>query len=57
MNQTDHCIKLKELVKLNIVKDENEDKFICGLCNKQLSYQRIIALKKCGHVMCKVIVD
>ena len=28
-------------------------RFICCICSKELSYQKIITLKKCGDVMCK----
>ena len=27
--------------------------FICWICNKDLSFQKIIVLRKCGDVMCK----
>jgi nitric oxide synthase-interacting protein len=51
--EKDHFIKLKELIKLKFEKDEKEDKLICVICTKELSFQKIVALKKCGHAMCR----
>ncbi|CAI2371699.1 unnamed protein product [Moneuplotes crassus] len=48
----DHFLKLKNLIDLKIKLDSEEKEFICPLCNKTLSQQKIGALKKCGHTMC-----
>ena len=47
-----HHIKLKELVRLKLEENEHKE-YICWLCKKPLVHQKICALRKCGHVMCK----
>eukprot|EP00347_Sterkiella_histriomuscorum_P009633 403340461 len=47
-----HSIKLKELVNLKLDENENH-KFVCWICKKALGHQKIVSIKKCGHVMCK----
>ena len=38
--------------------DTNEkDEFVCWICKKSLTHQKIVALGKCGHVMCKSCVE
>ena len=37
---------------MNLNNDEKKNKFICDICKKVLNIQKIIALKKCGHVFC-----
>ncbi len=54
INEKNHFIKLKELIKLNLKKSDADEKFSCWVCNKEISVQKVVALKKCGHVMCKV---
>jgi len=55
VNEKNHFVKLKELVSLNLKNSKSESEaFLCCVCHKELSFQKIIALKKCGHVMCKV---
>jgi len=46
-----HNIKLKQLVKATF--DEAGDKFVCWICKKELKFQKICMLPKCGHAMCK----
>lgn len=41
-------------MKVKLHKSEAEDKFSCNVCNKDISFQKVVLLKKCGHVMCKV---
>lgn len=43
-----------------MLKDETDDKydfltprFLCKVCKKELSYQKIVALYTCGEVFCK----
>lgn len=39
---------------LKLIENKNNpDKFICGICEKDLSIQKIICLKTCGHVLCQ----
>ena len=49
-----HNIKLKELINLILIKSKNdENKFMCKICENNFGIQKIIALKNCGHVMCE----
>ena len=49
-----HTLGTKEFINLNleIINDDKKNKFICSICEKVLNIQKIIALKKCGHVFC-----
>ena len=47
-----HSIKFKKLVSVKLEENENSQ-FVCWICKKQLSYQRVSASKRCGHVCCK----
>ena len=47
-----HFIKFKNLIPLKIKLDSEEKEFICPICKKTLSQQKLAALKKCGHTMC-----
>lgn len=53
-NSKNHQIKLRELIKLNMKDNDTHDKFLCCVCSKELSAQKIVALKKCGDVLCRV---
>lgn len=44
-------IKFKRLVPLEIEK--HNEQLCCWACKKELKFQKIVALRKCGHVMCK----
>ena len=35
----------------------NEEKFVCSVCEKDLSIQKIVCLKACGHVICQHCLD
>ena len=50
-----HSIRFKDLVPLKLIEDSVEGKtnFICQVCTKKLGHQKVIALRQCGHVMCK----
>ncbi|CDW78899.1 methyltransferase-like protein 10 [Stylonychia lemnae] len=48
----EHQIKMKDLVNLKMEQNE-QNEYICWICKKGLVHQKIIASKKCGHVMCK----
>jgi len=56
-NEKDHYIRLKDLSSLKISMNEADDKFVCKTCKKELSYQKIVALKSCGEVFCKKCLD
>ena len=49
-----HIMGIKEYINLNMNtnNDEKNNKFICPICENVLNIQKIIALKKCGHVFC-----
>ena len=49
-----HSMGIKDYVNLNMNtnNDDKDNKFICPICEKVLNIQKIIALKKCGHVFC-----
>ena len=49
-----HIMGSKEYINLNmkLIENEKKNKFICSICEKVLNIQKIIALKKCGHVFC-----
>lgn len=47
-----HHIKIKELIKLKLEENELKE-YICWICHKGLIHQKVVALKTCGHVMCK----
>ena len=49
-----HIMGTKEYISLNmnLINDDKKNKFICSICKKVLNIQKIIALKKCGHVFC-----
>jgi nitric oxide synthase-interacting protein len=49
-----HIMGSKEYINLNMIinNDDKKNKFICSICEKILNIQKIIALKKCGHVFC-----
>ena len=49
-----HVIGSKEYINLNmnLINDDKKNKFICSICKNILNIQKIIALKKCGHVFC-----
>ena len=53
----DHIVKLRELTNIKLNKNEKGDKFVCSICKKELSIQKIVTLKKCGHTMCKKCLD
>ena len=40
------------MIPLKIKLDSEEKEFICPICKKTLSQQKLAALKKCGHTMC-----
>ena len=50
-----HILGSKEYVDLNmnLNNDDKKNKFICSICEKVLNIQKIVALKKCGHVFCQ----
>ena len=52
--ENSHIMGSKEYINLNmnLNNDEKKNKFICPICGKILNIQKIIALKKCGHVFC-----
>ena len=52
--ENSHIMGSKEYINLNmnLINDEKKNKFICPICEKILNIQKIIALKKCGHVFC-----
>ena len=52
--ENSHIMGSKEYITLNmnINNDDKKNKFICPICKKVLNIQKIIALKKCGHVFC-----
>ena len=54
-----HIMGSKEYINLNmnINNDDKKNKFICSICEKVLNIQKIIALKKCGHVFCLKCLD
>ena len=53
-----HSIKLKELITLKLIQSKNnEEKFVCSVCEKDLSIQKIVCLKACGHVICQHCLD
>ena len=41
------------MIYLKLQKSEIAEKYSCSLCKKDLCFQKIVALKKCGHVFCK----
>jgi len=47
-----HRIKLKKIYELNFDENNNRE-FYCKACKKQLSFQKIAAIKNCGHCFCK----
>ena len=49
-----HQMGTKDYIELKLIPSiENpENKFMCSICEKILNIQKIIALKKCGHVFC-----
>ncbi len=53
LKDNDHAIKLKNLISLKL-KEEDSEKYSCSVCHRDLSVQKIVALRTCGHVMCKV---
>ncbi len=53
VKEKNHFIKLKELINLKLQISEVGDKFACFICKKDFSYQKIVALRKCGHVLCR----
>lgn len=54
-----HSIKFKDLVTLKLREDSSEGKasFVCQVCTKKLGHQKVVALRQCGHVMCKSCCD
>ena len=50
---TQHIIRLKKLVKLRINMSEDRQ-YNCYVCKKNLNFQKIGAIKGCGHTMCVV---
>ena len=54
-----HIMGSKEYINLNIEvnNSEKKNKYICAICKKVLNIQKIIALKKCGHVFCLKCLD
>jgi nitric oxide synthase-interacting protein len=49
-----HIFGSKEYINLHmkIINEEPNCKYICSVCEKVLGIQKIVALKKCGHVFC-----
>ena len=48
-----HFMGSKDYINLNMdINNSDEKKFLCLICQKALSIQKIIALKNCGHVFC-----
>jgi nitric oxide synthase-interacting protein len=49
-----HIMGSKEYINLqmDINNSENKNKYICPICKKVFNIQKIVALKKCGHVFC-----
>ncbi len=49
-----HLMGKKDFINLKLFpsKEDPENKFMCCVCENILSSQKIIALKKCGHVLC-----
>ena len=45
-------MKFKDLITLKLAFDESTNEFNCEICRKKLGHQKIVALRKCGHVMC-----
>ena len=56
IREENHLLKLKELTILNVSISEVDNKHICAICQKNLSLQKIVAIKKCGHTFCKVFI-
>ncbi len=54
-----HIMGSKEYInlQLEINNSEEKNKYICSICKKVLNIQKIIALKKCGHVFCLKCLD
>ena len=54
-----HIMGSKEYINLKLEVNNSEDnkKYICSICKKILSIQKIITLKKCGHVFCLKCLD
>ena len=50
----DHFVRLKELIDLKLKKNDKGHKYICHVCNKDISFQKVDLIKSCGHIMCKV---
>ena len=51
-----HNLKFKDLVTLKLTQDPSSDgksNFVCQVCTKRLGHQKVVALRQCGHVMCK----
>lgn len=49
-----HSMGSKEYINLqmNSLNKEKNNKYICSICEKVLGIQKIVCLKKCGHVFC-----
>ena len=49
-----HIMGSKEYINLQMDTNnsENKNKYICPICKKVFNIQKIVALKKCGHVFC-----
>lgn len=47
-----HQIKIKKIYPLNFGAGTGPELY-CKACNKQLGFQKITALRSCGHVMCR----
>ena len=45
-----HTIRLKDLCRISF--KVSDKKFVCKYCEKVLNFQKISALRKCGHVYC-----
>ena len=49
-----HPIKLQQLMEMKLHKSKHtKDKFMCCICEKDFSIQRIVYLKTCKDVLCE----
>lgn len=49
-----HIMGKKDYINLKLYpsKEDPDNKFMCSICENVLASQRVVALKKCGHVFC-----
>ena len=45
---------MKDLIDIKLTESKNNnEKFICPICEKELNYQKIICFKNSSHVICE----